>query len=251
MMNSRFYLFLFLICLFLFMTGGCYDCEDSNVIEVFETKKLDRGKQKGTFKFVYEVHFSKHFKTSFPVAIQIREEFFIGDVLYSKRVEKFKSTTISYDLPPGKYFIVVSPIKQKHRDEYWDDGAGPFEIDESGILKYNTFEIYPEKKIHVNAPDGTITIPDDQSALKLVWAPVTNAVRYEMRWHIMSAKNPKISKRFSNYGIKVNHFEFNFDIHAHYFKEDEYDITWMLSACNRQGLSIGYQHGIFSIKIDK
>jgi hypothetical protein len=251
MMNSRFYLFSFLICLFLFVTGGCYDCEDSNVIEVFKTKKLDRGKRKGTYKFVYEVHFSKHFKTSFPVAIQIREEFLIGDVLYSKRVEKFESTTISCDLPPGKYCINVSPIKEKHRDEYWDDGGPPFEIDEGGILKYNTTEIYFRRKIHVNAPEGTITIPADQSALKLVWPPLTNAVRYEIDWEIISIKNPKISKRFSKYGIKVNYFIFNFDIHAHYIKENKYDIWWRLAARNSLGLSIGFQQGIFSIKIDK
>lgn len=248
MLNSRFYFILCLISLSFFVIVSCYNNEDSNIIEVFETKKLSKGKLHGTFKFIYEVHFANHFQPSFPMYIQIREEFYFGDILYSKRVEKGESTTISFDLSPGKYCINVSPIEEKHRNEFWDGGGPPFEINEGGILKYSTFDIYLEKKIHVNSPKGTITVPDEQSALKLMWTPLSDAIRYEINWEIISTKEPEIIKEFKKYGVKVNYFKFNFDHNAAYLMEDKYEISWMLSARNKQGVLIGHQQGMFLIK---
>jgi hypothetical protein len=231
--------------------AGCVDCGDTNFEVAYEEKKLDKGKQLGTFTFVYKVHFRENFNPDFPVHIQIRKGTMYGKILYSRRVEMDEETFIYCDLHPGSYSITSSPVEEIHSKEFWN-GFGPqFEIDKSGLLKYYLADFYHKRKIKVDCPQGELTIPDKKSSLKMEWIPVQDAVSYAVIWEIESYEKGEILKKFKIRRIKETKFEFNFDIDSDWMKENKYQIYWMLHAYNNSGIPIGFASNQFTVKIKK
>jgi hypothetical protein len=240
-----------LLLLSIIVLNGCLDSGDSNIGVVYEEKKLNIGKQPGTFLFIFKVNFRDNVKLDFPVDVHIRKGSIYGDVLYTRRVETVRKITISFELPPGNYSITSSPVEDIHRKEFWD-GIGPgFEIDESGLLKYSTVDIFYQKRIKVNYPQGTLTIPGNKSSLKLEWVPLKDSVSYDVYWSITSNASSKFIKEFKRYGIEESFFEFRFDLNEKYFTEEKCDIMWMLFAQNESGVPIGYASNLFTVKIEK
>jgi hypothetical protein len=244
---------LILLSVAIIASTGCIDLGDSNIEGDYVKRQLSKGKQAGTFSFDYVVHFSKRFKPIFPVDLQIRKDFFIGEVVYTKRVEKVDKISIFCDLPPGKYCIASQPVKEIHRKEFWDGGGANFEIDNSGILIYDQGSdiIYYERKIVVNSPVGRFKIPDKQSSLKLEWLTVEDAVSYNVEWTIISENSKKVIKRFNKYSIKDNKFKFDFNFKASYLNEAKYLIGWSISARDKSDVLIGYASNHFTVYIKK